>query len=293
MTFANKFNICLINIKAVLRENGLDDKTGIYIINNIIHKNNMRYITMNEDIVSLINRLSSNNTQVISSEELNKYPKISCSKNGTGDRWANKKFNYTSIYGNKKANKTYSENESDNKYNETIELFKKNNINNLTNIIGIFVHSERLNRITRPINKSIRAKIICKACVSCGSHNDIICDHKNDIYNNNRVLNVKTQLNSDFQPLCNRCNLIKRAIYIKEIKNNKLYSAKELEMYKVYPFEFPWEKKVFDITDISTKDDTYWYDPIEFQNKIYKYSAYIYPLICALKIKFKLKNTIL
>ena len=111
--------------------------------------------------------------------------------------------------------------------------------------------------------------------------------------NNNRVLNVKTQLDSDFQPLCNRCNLIKRAIYIKEIKNNKLYSAKELEMYKVYPFEFPWEKKVFDITDISTKDDTYWYDPIEFQNKIYKYSAYIYPLICALKIKFKLKNTIL
>ena len=111
MVFTNIFNICLINIKAILRENGLDDKTGIYIINNIIHKNNIHYITMNEDIVSLVNRLSSNNTQVISSEELNKYPKISCSKNGTGDRWANKKFNYTSIYGNKKANKTYSENE--------------------------------------------------------------------------------------------------------------------------------------------------------------------------------------
>lgn len=193
MDFANKFNFFVEKMKAILRKNGLDDKFDDNLFKNKIYKykNNIPYITMNEDIVSLINRLSSNNTQVISSEELNKYPKLSCSKNGTGDRWANKKFNYTSIYGNKKANKTYSENESDNKYNETIELFKKNNINNSTKIIGIFVHSERLNRITRPINKSIRAKIICKACVSCGSHNDIICDHKNDIYNNNRVLNVK------------------------------------------------------------------------------------------------------
>jgi hypothetical protein len=54
MTFTNIFNICIINIKAVLRENGLDDKTGIYIINNIIHKNNIRYITMNEDKVKFV-----------------------------------------------------------------------------------------------------------------------------------------------------------------------------------------------------------------------------------------------
>ena len=231
----------------------------------------------------LVISLSDNFTKIISRDEIRKYPDIDWGDNGIGDRWCGKKFNYTVIK-NKGKFKTYSENDEDINV-ELIENFLNDNTENNKGILGIFVHSKRLNIVKRPINRDISLLIKMNSCVSCGSHSDIICDHKNDIYNDERVLNVKTQLLNDFQPLCNHCNLQKRQVFKDEVKNEKIYSAKNLQRYNVYLFEFPWEKKNFDTEDINTKIDTYWYDPIEFNNKIFLYSLYVIPIITAIKMR--------
>ena len=129
-------------------------------------------------------------------------------------------------------------------------------------------------------------KIRKQKCEYCDSKSDIVCDHRNDLYNDSRVLNNKTQELDDFQPLCNSCNLRKRQVCIDEKTNKKLYSAKNL--YKNYDFEFPWEKKVFDVKDINCKLDTYWYDKTEFQRKLELYSKYRIPINKLVKQHIKL-----
>lgn len=127
-----------------------------------------------------------------------------------------------------------------------------------------------------------------QSCIICGSNNEIIVDHKNDLYNDKKVLDIKTQTIDDFQSLCNHCNLQKRQICKDEKKYNKLYSAKNLLYFKVYDFEFPWEKKLFDIQDKDCKKDTYWYDPIEFHKKLYYYIKYKIPINNLVKKNIKL-----
>jgi hypothetical protein len=41
---------------------------------------------------------------------------------------------------------------------------------------------------------------------------------------------------------------------------------------------FPWEFKKYDINNIYSKYDTFWYDPIEYQRKIYFYINFIIPI---------------
>jgi hypothetical protein len=238
-------------------------------------------VTNTED---LIIQLSNNFTKIISRNEIKQYKKLDWGNNGIGDRWANKKFNYTSIYNYKI--KTYSENDDDNVDDDLIQKFRLEHPN-MKGIIGIFVHSKRLTITKRPIKKEIDIIIKQNSCVSCGSNSDIICDHKNDLYNDDKVLDIHTQDVMDFQPLCNHCNLQKRQICKDEIKNNKIYSAKNLQKYKAFTFEFPWEKKAFIIHDITTKNDTYWYDPIEFNKKICYYSLYVIPIINEIKLKLR------
>ena len=244
-------------------------------------KSSEKTISGEEDIVF---KLSNNCTTIISREQLKEHKQLDWGDNGIGDRWANKKYNYTVIYHSKKT-KTYSENDED-CIDETVvsEFVQKNN--EAKGIIGIFVHSKRTNVCNRPIRKDIDKEIKQHSCVSCGSHSDIICDHKNDIYNDEDVLNSKTQKIEDFQPLCNHCNLQKRQIFKNETKKNKIYSAKNFQKYKMFPFEFPWEKKAFDLKDINTKKDTYWYDPVEFNNKLYLYMTYTLPIVNVIKRQF-------
>lgn len=232
----------------------------------------------------LIIKATDNFTKILSTKEIKeKYKELYWGGNGVGDRWAKKKFNYSVIY-SKKRPTLYSENENDKIPTEILKHFLENNKG--VGIIGIFVHSKRINKQQRPINKNIHKKIISLSCVVCGTTNTI-CDHKNDLYNDKRVLSLKTQLISDFQPLCNHCNLQKRQISKKEEETNKLFLAKNIERYKMYPFEFPWEKKVFDKNDINCKSGTYWFDPVEFDKNIYYYSLYIIPIINEIKYKIK------
>jgi 5-methylcytosine-specific restriction endonuclease McrA len=220
---------------------------------------------MDETVV----QVTSNFTKILSTNEIkNSHPELYWGGNGVGDRWASKKFNYSVIYA-KKQPSLYSENDDDKIPTDLLNEFLQTNKG--VGIIGIFVHSRRTNIETRPIYKNIHKKITSLSCVICGTH-DTICDHKNDLYNDERVLNTNTQLISDFQPLCNHCNLQKRQICKIEEQTQKIYSAKNIQRYQFYPFEFPWEKKVFDRNDIYCKNGTYWFDPVEFDKNIHYYS---------------------
>ena len=42
----------------------------------------------------------------------------------------------------------------------------------------------------------------------------------------------------------------------------------------MYPFIFPWEFIAYNEKNIYLKKDTYWFDPIEFNRKIYIYSLW-------------------
>jgi hypothetical protein len=240
------------------------------------------------NILNLVIRLSNDFTKIIPRNELKKYKSLDWGNNGIGNRWANKLFNYSVIYSNNiKKYKTYSENINDKIPEEILNDYRnKNKNNNKKGIIGIFVHSKRNNVQNRPIHKNIRKEIIEQPCVVCGSTSDIICDHKNDLYNDKRVLDIKTQIIDDFQPLCNHCNLQKRMICQKEKENQKLYSAKEIPLLNGFEIEFPWEKKIYDGMDINCKKDTFWYDPIEFSKKIKHYIFRIIPLMIELKQYF-------
>lgn len=242
-------------------------------------------------MTDIVNELSNNFTKIILRDDLRKYEELNWGDNGIGDRWAKKKYNYTVIHINKNKNKTYSENDDDKICPIILESFY-DTLKNESNkgIIGIFVHSRRMNIIKRPIKKDIIKYFKNKNCVSCGTKSDLICDHKNDMYNDLDVLNINTQKIEDFQSLCNHCNLVKREIFKKEKELNKIYSAKNFDIYKMYSFEFPWEKKNFDINDVNSKVDTYWYDPVEFNNKIHLYNSYKLPIVNAIKAKFSKKN---
>jgi len=235
-----------------------------------------------KSIEDLVLELSETYTKIIPLSEIKNYPKLYLGGNGIGDRWANKKFNYSVVYTNRNP-KTYSENDMDEIPSDLLTSFKE--VNKGAGIIGIFVFSKRQNIQRRPIRKDIIKEITANSCVVCGSKSDIICDHKNDMYNDNDVLDSSKQCLDDFQALCNHCNLQKRQIFRDEDKNQKIYSAKNIKRYTYIPFEFPWEKKAFDKTDLQCKKDTYWYDPVEFEMKIYQYTIIIIPIIKELKHK--------
>lgn len=233
--------------------------------------------------------LSNNYTTIISREICSQHKQLNWGNNGIGDRWCGKKFNYSVIYGNKRS-KTYSENDCDIITDEILDKFDWN-IKKTSGIVGIFVYSVRQNVDKRPIRADIHKETKTQCCVSCGTRNEIVTDHKNDLYNDARVLESKTQVLDDFQPLCNHCNLQKRQVSKVEVTAKQLYSAKNLHQYRVYPFEFPWEKRGWDETDITCKRDSYWYDPVEFNRKIAQYMEFVLPIVKEIKRKNKHTHT--
>lgn len=243
--------------------------------------------------VNLVKTLSNNFTRIIPRDELSQHIGLNWGNNGVGDRWCGKKFCYTTIQSTKYT--LYNDHQEranidKQKIKDFQEHFvKTHNINQ--GIIGIYVHYElsqqNVDDMKRPIRNDIRTKIKSSPCVSCGTLSDTVCDHKNDLYNDKRVLNIRTQMEDDFQCLCRHCNLQKRQVCKIEKETNKLYSAKDLPKYKVFDFLFPWEMKHFDINDPDLKKDTYWYDPIEFNNKVYLYASITIPIIKEIKTKVR------
>jgi hypothetical protein len=247
------------------------------------------------EIDQLVILLSNEYRKIIPTAEIKLHDSIWWGANGLGDRWVGKRFNYSVVKA--KDTKLYSEYDDDKIPQDVLDPFmaeiaeKKRNKKKKTStagIIGIYVHSKRTNITKRPINTAIRKQIMKGAtCVVCGTSSEIVCDHKNDLYNDERVLDVVTQTLDDFQPLCNHCNLQKRQVCKNEERFEKLYSAKNIPRYRQYDFEFPWEKKAYDRSLPNCKADTFWYDPVEFDRKIYCYATQTIPLVRELKRKYR------
>lgn len=134
-----------------------------------------------------------------------------------------------------------------------IEAIRTNGINK-EKILGKF----------RPIRDDIHKYHKSIGCVVCGSSSDLVTDHKNDLYNDSRVLDVKTQNISDFQCLCNHCNLQKRQIAKKTLETGKRYGATNIPMLSVYGVDFIEGDETFDKDDVNAMVGTFWYDPVRF-----------------------------
>ena len=122
----------------------------------------------------------------------------------------------------------------------------------------------------RSIRKDIKEHHIKTGCICCGTMNDLVIDHKNDLYNDSRVLNINTQKLSDFQCLCNHCNLQKRQVCKTTKKNKKRYGGTNIPQLKIFGIDFIVGDETFNPNDIDALEGTYWYDPIAFMEYINK-----------------------
>ena len=120
----------------------------------------------------------------------------------------------------------------------------------------------------RPIRDDIKSYHNNFGCVVCGSHSDLVTDHKNDLYNDQRVLNRDTQTIDDFQCLCNHCNLQKREVIKKTKLTGKRYPATNIPQLRIFGVDFTQGDETFDPNDPNAMVGTYWYDPIAFMNFI-------------------------
>jgi len=109
------------------------------------------------------------------------------------------------------------------------------------------------------IREDIKCEIKKKPCASCGTSTQIECDHKNDLKNEQRVLNRKTQTIDDFQALCKHCNDVKRAMLKKTKDTGKRQPSPGFHV------EFTEGSDYFDKTDINWYIGTYWGDVIAFK----------------------------
>lgn len=119
-----------------------------------------------------------------------------------------------------------------------------------------------------PIRKDIRDYHKKNACVACGQTSDLVCDHKNDLYNDPRVQSMKTQTRDDFQCFCNGCNLRKRQVAIVRNKTRKRIGATSIPSMAVFGIDFVEGDDTYDEKDVNAMVGTYWYDPIAFNKKI-------------------------
>jgi hypothetical protein len=105
-------------------------------------------------------------------------------------------------------------------------------------------------------------------CVVCGSRSDLVTDHKNDLYNDLRVLDRKTQTIEDFQCLCNHCNLQKRQVSKVTKETGKRIGATTIPSLAIFGVDFVEGDENIDESDVNAMVGTYWYDPVEFMKKI-------------------------
>jgi len=130
------------------------------------------------------------------------------------------------------------------------------------------VHHHTFDSLNRPIRKDIRAYHVSQSCIVCGSKSDLVCDHKNDVYNDPRVLDTKTQTLEDFQCLCNHCNLQKRQIAKETRSSGKRYGATRIPQLAVFGIDFIQGDETFDQDNPNAMIGTYWHDPVAFMTYI-------------------------
>lgn len=195
-------------------------------------------------------------------------------KNGKGDRSKlHDMYILTVIYGNKRSPMTYpkcyEEHIELNEENmEMIEEYKKKRIEEGLEcgqgVIGFIIHGDNEDKkIIRSIRQDIKEFHSHFPCVKCGNKKTI-CDHKNDLYNDPRVLDINTQTKDDFQSLCNGCNLRKRAVSLKRDKEKKRQPPTPDILSINGGIEFTKGDETYNPQDVNALVGTYWYDPIQF-----------------------------
>ena len=112
----------------------------------------------------------------------------------------------------------------------------------------------------RPIRKDIRDFHLPQGCVVCGCKSSLVVDHKNDLYNDPRVLNAQTQTADDFQCLCNSCNLQKRQVAKLTRETGIRYGATNIPSMALWGMNFTSGNETFDVNDPNAMVGTYWYD---------------------------------
>ena len=117
---------------------------------------------------------------------------------------------------------------------------------------------------TPPIRDDIRKFYGEQPCVACGATQDLVCDHKNDLYNDEVVLCRTTQTQEHFQSLCNGCNLKKRGASVNTQATGRRYSAYNIPSLKPLGIEFITGGDTFDPSDVNAMVGSYWYDPVVF-----------------------------
>lgn len=148
---------------------------------------------------------------------------------------------------------------------EIIEDYKKT-LSNQRGTCGFFIVGLKdiRERDSRPIREDISCYYKKRTCVRCGSNKDLIPDHKNDLYNDPRVLNRNTQTLDDFQSFCNGCNLIKRGVSQKRDKEGKRQPPPPDIVAANGGILYTTGDESYDPNDPNALVGTYWYDPIEF-----------------------------
>jgi 5-methylcytosine-specific restriction endonuclease McrA len=153
------------------------------------------------------------------------------------------------------------------------EAFNKFNLKDNKNTgilyIGVFGIKNK-KKYDRGIHHKIVEYFKNKSCCVCGSNTNIEIDHKNDLYNDPRVLNKETQEQNDFQALCKHCNDQKRQVNKKMRQTKKRYGATNIPSLKPFGIDFIKGDETYDINDSNTMVGTYWYDPVEFNKEIIK-----------------------
>jgi hypothetical protein len=138
--------------------------------------------------------------------------------------------------------------------------------------IKIYGKKNDYDALNRAVRSDIKNYYKDSRCVSCGN-SDTEIDHKNGLYNDPRVLNMETQSPSDFQALCRHCNQQKRQSIRMTRETGVRYKATNIPMLTPFGVDYVEGGEAYDESDPNAMVGTYWYDPIEFlQKMIFKFN---------------------
>lgn len=223
-----------------------------------------------EEIISKVKDITEDYNSILSIEKAIELGLHGGAHNGSGDRTKlSKIFINITFYGSNANPNIYPK-----CYGETIDIdkdlidkYKKERIAKglpqEKGVIGFIIIGENKNETkNRPINPDIKKHYKKKACIICGT-SKTVCDHKNDLYNDFRVLDIKTQHICDFQPICNNCNLRKRSVSLKTVKEKKRQPPPPA-ILQCFGISFTKGNEDYDPEDPDAMVGTYWYDPIAF-----------------------------
>ena len=233
------------------------------------------YINMNK--IDLFLELSNFNNKIKISDYVdvnnfkNKYESL---KLGNGGDWCRfdgkfgKYYKIITIKNNEKIRYSWDINEIDKKiiisnyknFIKTNKILKKNgNSIRFIKIVGI-----QKKPYLRNIKKKITNELKIYRCVVCGSTHNIQIDHKNGLYDEKYIYDIKLQKKNYFQTLCNHCNCQKRESIKNMKKTNIRYKASNIPQLKIFNVDYIEGDEKYNKNNINDTKGTYWYDPIKF-----------------------------